>query len=266
VRLRAHASVHQPGSLQNVAQLLPVIPRIDGLAAGSNCIPNCAQSGTLLLHWNGKTWSQVKSPDPGACNYLNGISVLSAANAWAVGQTCTFVFNTCHTLILHCNDKTWSQVASPSPGAGGFDPLTGVSADSAADAWAVGYYCTTSSCATRNTLTLRWNGTAWSKVASPSPGSAIDKLNGVTALSATDAWAVGADRTPSSHTLILHWNGTVWSQVLSPSPGTGDSLGDVAASATANAWAVGCANCFTAPGARALIEHWNGTAWSTTPG
>jgi hypothetical protein len=241
----------------------------DAWAVGYSATAKCGMAATLILHWNGKTWSQVKSPDPGACNYLNGISVLSAANAWAVGQTCTFVFNTCHTLILHCNDKTWSQVASPSPGAGGFDPLTGVSADSAADAWAVGYYCTTSSCATRNTLTLRWNGTAWSQVASPNPKSGTYFPNGVGADSPADARTVGQYcNVPVSacHTLTLRWNGTAWSQVPSASPGTGDSLGDVAASATASAWAVGCANCFTAPGARALIEHWNGTAWSTTPG
>jgi hypothetical protein len=164
VRLRAHASVHKPGSLENVGQLLPVIPRIDGLAAGSNCIPNCAQSGTLLLHRNGKTWSKTPSPNPGPKgNFLTGVGAVSPADAWTVGQYCNVPVSACQM------------------------------------------------------LTLRWNG-------------------------------------------------TTWSQVPSPSPGTGDSLGDVAASATANAWAVGCANCFTAPGAHALIEHWNGTAWSTTPG
>jgi len=43
-----------------------------------------------------------------------------------------------------------------------------------------------------NPLILHWNGKTWQKVpaANPSPGS--DDLDGVAALSARDAWAVGA--------------------------------------------------------------------------
>jgi hypothetical protein len=45
-----------------------------------------------------------------------------------------------------------------------------------------------------------------------------------------------------------------------PTPGASNFLAGVAATATANAWAVGGSN------AGALILHWNGTAWSTTSG
>ena len=70
------------------------------------------------------------------------------------------------------------------------------------------------------TLGLRWNGTKWSKVASPNPGgttSAIDDgtLCGVSADSATVAWAVGHYFNPTTgaeETLALHWNGTSWSR------------------------------------------------------
>jgi hypothetical protein len=53
-------------------------------------------------------------------------------------------------------------------------------------------------------------------------------LYGVSADSATDAWAVGDYGNPTTRageTLVLHWNGTSWSKVASPNPG-GTSVGD----------------------------------------
>src|SRR5262249_47180286 len=150
-----------------------------------------------------------------------------------------------HSLILHWNGTAWSQVASPNPGSGGFDPLTGVSADSATDAWAAGLYCTTSSCGIRKTLFLHWNGTAWSKAASPNPASGTYFPGSVSADSPADAWAAGDYCIPTSacntrKTLILHWNGTAWSKVASPDPGPVlDSLTGVTALSPSDAWAVG---------------------------
>jgi hypothetical protein len=57
------------------------------------------------------------------------------------------------------------------------------------------------------TLVAHWNGTRWTGVASPNPGGSF--LNAVSALSPSDAWAVGYDNTG---TLILHWDGTSWTQ------------------------------------------------------
>jgi hypothetical protein len=45
-----------------------------------------------------------------------------------------------------------------------------------------------------DTLILHWNGTAWSKVPSPSPGPKGNFLTSVSAVSPTDAWAVGYSR------------------------------------------------------------------------
>jgi hypothetical protein len=44
-------------------------------------------------------------------------------------------------------------------------------------------------------------------VASPNPGGGVF-LNGVAAISAHNAWAVGS--VVDNTTLILHWNGTTW--------------------------------------------------------
>src|ERR1017187_4898037 len=100
-------------------------------------------------------------------------------------------------------------------GSGRSGKLHGVSAASATDAVAVGGYINPTTGASE-TLALQWNGTKWSKVASPNPGGSSDYsyLNGVSANSATDAWAVGTYgnlTTGAEETLILHWNGTSWS-------------------------------------------------------
>ena len=48
----------------------------------------------------------------------------------------------------------------------------------------------------------------------PNPGHLSDALSGVSAISATDAWAVGyASSRTGQQPLILHWNGTAWRQV-----------------------------------------------------
>ena len=96
----------------------------------------------------------------------------------------------------------------------------------------------------------------------PEPGKS-DGLNGVAAISATDAWAVGTYGT--FKTLILHWNGTAWTRVPSPDPSSVgiNQLGAVAATSATDAWAVG--RFGTSAGARVLILRWDGTAWIKAP-
>jgi hypothetical protein len=92
---------------------------------------------------------------------------------------------------------------------------------SSCQAWVVGDYTTRSG--SPRTLIEHWAGTAWTQQPSPSPGAAFDALNGVTAISASNVWAVGQysndPNNATSQTLAEHWNGTAWAQVLTPSPG-----------------------------------------------
>jgi hypothetical protein len=92
---------------------------------------------------------------------------------------------------------------------------------------------------------------------SPSEGTI---LTGVTATSATNAWAVGS--TGAQKTVTEHWNGKSWTRVASPSPGTYDQLWAVTASSASNAWAVGMSqNTKDAKELHTLILHWNGKHW-----
>lgn len=108
----------------------------------------------------------------------------------------------------------------------------------------------------------------WSVVASPNVGTSTNFLNGVTAISAQNVWAVGSEGNGNGGlTLVEHWTGTQWKVVASPNVhgSLSDSLSGVAAVAANNIWAVG--NYFDASNSQqTLIEHWNGTSWSIVPG
>ncbi len=137
-------------------------------------------------------------------------------------------------------------------------------------AWAVGAYHDNDALVDR-TLIERWNGSTWKQVDSPSPGIENhdnDYLFGVTALSATDAWAVGyRESTDGQHPLIEHWNGTRWKVAGAVDAGTYSSLRAVAAVAADDVWAVG--HHFVADHdpvrQETLAEHWDGSRWSIVP-
>ncbi len=222
----------------------------------------------LVLHWDGTSWSQVASPNPSSSiNELRGVSADSATDAWAVGDYFddTGIYE---TLILHWDGTSWSQVATPNPSSS-FNGLWDVSADPSSDAWAVGNWF--GKHGYERTLILHWDGVSWTRVASPDPGSEGNYLSGVSAVSATDAWAVGEywhyDKTtakPAEKTLTLHWDGTRWKKVKSPNSSlthhVRNSLSDVSAASPSDVWAVG--GYWSRPSSfHLMILHWDGTSW-----
>ena len=253
------AATPDPGGSANRNQLLGVVALSpsDVWAVGNYYSPSQA----LVEHWNGTSWAQVTSPAPGDST-LNAIAATSPTNAWAVGTS--YNGTAVQTLVLHWNGTKWSTVASPNPSCPSGLNLDAAAATSSTNAWAVGD-CDTETAS--QTLVLHWNGTKWTRVASPSPscpGGGVD-LNGVAALSSTAAWAVGdCDTSSGVQTVILQWNGTAWKRVASPDPGgsRGSALSAVAASSSANAWAVGDYGIGTLTATQTLVLHWNGTAWS----
>jgi hypothetical protein len=97
-------------------------------------------------------------------------------------------------LALHWNGTSWTKTTTPSPGGdSGFTLLSGVTAISPANAWAVGYSATSLSSGTGQPLVLHWNGTSWKKVAVPAPGgtTGVTDLVGLSAVSASSIWATG---------------------------------------------------------------------------
>jgi hypothetical protein len=191
---------------------------------------------SLVLHWNGRTWSQVPSPNPGKLNNsLSGLASVSASSVWT-----TELYNNSSSMagtsqILHWNGRTWSKVAAGPSGS----ELTDVTASSATNAWAVG------DDAKGLSLALHWNGRAWTRVPTPNvkPNQLINVLWSVTVLSPTSAWAVGTAQnvfsTFEGTAIEMHWNGRTWSMMTSPAPGGNSGLFAVQATSAASPWAVG---------------------------
>jgi hypothetical protein len=112
----------------------------------------------------------VPSPNAsGADNTLSDVAVLSSTNAWAVGEYTADGNGAVRTLIQHYDGTGWTIVPSPNRLLGTdrnqINTLLGVTAITSSDVWAVGY--TVSLDDPYQTLTMHWNGTAWSIVDSP---------------------------------------------------------------------------------------------------
>src|SRR5579875_576925 len=202
-------------------------------------------------------WNVVPSPNgSNGGSGLTGVAVVSSNDVWAVGNSGDQRSGQV-TLIEQWNGTNWQVVSSPDPGSID-NTLYAVSAVSASDIWAVGFYVSTTG--VTQTMTQHWNGAKWNVVKSPSPGTSPvnDVLSSVTAISASDAWAVGSSGTMSK-TLTEHWNGAKWSVVKSPNPGSGGVFEGVSAVSTSDVWAAGY---YTSNGSiQTLTENWNGTNW-----
>lgn len=217
-----------------------------------------------VLHWNGKKWALVRTPDPagttaGDTNGLDAIRCASAASCLAVGSygTVGSPFSQ-RNEALKWNGSTWSRLDVPSPGGtgdGDFSQLFSLACSSSASCWAVGSYGTVTQARTSLNQVLHWNGLAWAQVSAPDPdgttGGASQELVSVACSSATSCWAVGDYGTSNGGTAVilnqaLKWDGGTWSRVDTPQPG-GAAPGDMnrltgaSCTSSASCWAVGMA-------------------------
>jgi hypothetical protein len=244
----------------------------DVWAVGSIGRTSFKHTDPLAAHWDGTSWTIVPTPftTGGSRSALFGVANLGGGNAWAVGRG-----ETGHALAEHWDGSAWTVVPTPDPAAPAGSTFTGstlsaVSARAANDIWAVGNFTTVKGTNVSTfTLTMHWNGSAWTIVPSPNPAiptptGADQALNGVVAISPNDAWAVGgtSDLTgfQPAKPIAMHWNGTAWSLTSLSNLGNG-GLASVTASSPTSVWAVGLV------GGTTSVVHWNGTSWTpeTTP-
>jgi hypothetical protein len=214
-------------------------------------------------HWDGSSWSVSSTPDVGTgINMLNGVDTSASKDVWAVGYS-TSAGRRSQTLIERWNGAQWRVVTSPNAGTSSDNVLTSVDALSSTNAWAVGSSFKRGS---RKSLIQRWNGTSWTIVSSPNPGTLGNSLLGVAGAAPNDIWAVGWKS--SGHglrSLLLHYDGKGWTQAGAvPKVGTGDNvLTDVSAVGPANVWAAG----YYVDGTqhKTLTLHYNGKGWRHVP-
>jgi hypothetical protein len=178
---------------------------------------------SLALHWNGNSWKQAKSPDPGGKHgsQLQSVSCVTASNCWALGTfyapplkptIATYIF------ALHWNGTSWrtqwTSAAYPGSDASATIPMH-VACASADECWAGG---DESEGPLYNSLVLiRWDGREWTPVRPPKVGSA--SINGIACSSSRQCFAVGSTGSfgTGTHSLILRWDGSRWARAAAPS-------------------------------------------------
>jgi hypothetical protein len=230
----------------------------------------------LILHWNGSAWKKISSPalntnDNAA---LNGVVAVAWNDVYAVGYQ-PAANGAVLTLVEHWDGLKWSVLPSPNASATG-NVLSGVSANSGTDIWAVGDSVDAPTTSIQ-TLVEHFDGTTWKVVPSPNvlKKSFLNQnvLLSVTAVSTTDVTAagwVGNPGTQTTTTLIEHWNGTKWTVV--PTPNQSTALGSVnqfrsvTALSSSDMYAIGFyADAATSGQHVTLVEHFNGSSWSIIP-
>jgi hypothetical protein len=196
---------------------------------------------TLILHWDGTSWTQVTSPNvPGGANQLFGITAISANDIWAVGAAGGA------PLSMHWNGSLWSVVPLGVETGLRTEKLTAVSGSASNDVWAVGDGKGIFTNQTFATM-LHWDGTRWSaktcRAASSSnppdgyEGGGPDAyFTGVAANAGNDVWAVGVR---GSGPMILHWDGQAWTSVTHPRAFPNAAILRAVATTSGSAWSVG---------------------------
>lgn len=178
------------------------------------------------------TWQVVPTPNVGTeSNVLVAVATVTSNDVWAAGNYQQN--NSYHTLMLHWNGSTWSQVTAPDVG-----EIADLQVIAPNDIW------------TSGSNPLHWDGTAWQVVTAP---AAIAKMS---ALASDNIWALGQD------TSVLHWDGITWTLVPSPDVSglPNPNLTDIYAVSDNDIWIVG----WFSPGSVGwypIIEHWNGVLW-----
>jgi len=244
----------------------------DVWAVGAENPTGAAHHDPIAAHYDGTAWTIVPTPATtgGSKSILFGVADLAPNNVWAVGRS-----EGNRALLEHWTGSAWSIVTAPVPSVPAGETFVGttlnaVSARSATDIWAVGYTQAAKGTASiKYDLTMHFNGTSWSVVPSPNPAvrsplnGVQQQLNGVVAISANDAWAVGNTVDTVSGAFVpngpiaMHWNGTAWSLATVPA-GVTTRLSAVSANSSGVVWADGDSSIFA----------FNGTNWtaSSAPG
>jgi hypothetical protein len=268
--------------LSNILRSVTTISANDVWAAGY--FVNHGFYQTLIEHWDGSQWSIVPSPNTAQNNnnILRTVFAESSGDIWAAGSYHDGY--SYKSLVLHWNGTRWDLVSSPSrPGNNYIYDLQSLLTG---QIWAVG---TSTDGGDGHTLALHYTDVCSTGTPSPTVTPAVTPtptactpgfnlvpgpnglvasyLQGVTAITTNDVWAVGTYRLELENSymgLTQHWDGSQWTIVPNDSLGfKQNTLYSVAAYASNDVWAVGGYGSTTSITATlTLIKHWDGTSWT----
>jgi hypothetical protein len=197
--------------------------------------------GPLAMHWNGLVWTIVPTPNgPQGPALLWSVTAISSNDIWAVGDENVPLgaVHTDNTFTIHWDGIAWTHVPSPNVGDRN-NIFYAVDAVSTNDVWAAGTRYNRAD-ATWYPLFQRWNGTEWKIEASPNAGPSSNFVNGITAISSDNVWAVGLDfsRQPRG-VLMHHWDGVRWNLVNVPQPQGHNDAWDITHISANEVWFAG---------------------------
>jgi hypothetical protein len=220
--------------------------------------------------WHGGRWTMTPlavSPHPRTTGtILNGVSSVSAANAWGIGLFYRakpgVIAGTAPAgaLIEHWDGTSWSIVRNPASARRDAE-LSALTVVSPANIWAVGRE--QNDTGTVVPLAEHWDGRSWRTVPVPA-ASAPSAFYAVSAHGGGDVWAVGDQTKPGTENvaapLAEHWDGRSWAAADLPDVGNAQLTGVYAASA-ADVWAT----VYTPAAVPAVFLHGHGGRWAAVP-
>jgi alpha-tubulin suppressor-like RCC1 family protein len=242
------------------------------VAAGYQHSMALLSSGAIMV-WGDNGFNQLGQPNgfPGGISSSDvpiPVSGVGTAAAIAAGGLFSLALLTNGT-VMAWGDGAFGQIGNGTT-TGSVTPtavtgLTGVTALSAGGVSSFALVAATPPTAPKPVTSI------WRVAPTPEPNNPAVvsdlSLDGVSAASTTDAWAVGTSEVTENRPFAEHWNGTKWASTTVPLPagkpqgvlsGT-DDLGP------GNAWAVGDTENADGLDQRTLIEHWTGSAWAVVP-
>lgn len=267
-------SLTPPANTSGVRTLTEGVQLQEAWAVG-----NVGTAGSFnFARWNDPTelnWTNASAANASAVS-LNGVSMVSYADVWAVGATRTFVHwdgatwtaqrpaaipnvtlqsvycsngDDCHAVgaasggspvIGHWNGTAWTRMI-PSPTVGVNLNAVRCVPNNPSACWAVG---------ASGTRVFFWNGTVWARV---TVALTTTTFQSVYCNSVSDCWAVG------NNSAFAYYNGVAWANDTVAQRGAipNTTYNSVYCNSTSDCWAVGLVN-----GGNALIVHWNGTVWA----
>ncbi len=193
-----------------------------GWAAGCNEHQGDSAAGyphyPVLMQWNGASWTNIALSgriNQGYC--LNALEVVTAADAWAVGEM--YREEMAPILLLHWDGIRWQDFPTPS---GMHGQWRAISATGPSNVWMVS--------GSEDRL-AHWNGTAWDLTEPPvaaRPGDDGPAFRAVLALARDDVWIGGR--------ALFHWDGTSWTDAHYDTDH--DYIVDIEASPDGQVWAL----------------------------
>ena len=249
---------------KDILSSIYMVSASEGWAVGSSFL-GPGQRDTIILHYTGGQWKQVKGvPDnaqlQASSTTLSQIAMVSPTEGWAVGNTETKTTQAPSGIILHYRGGRWTVQQMI---AGGY--LNSLALPSSSDGWAVGGIVPNAQSFPSQSLLLHYTGQTWTAVQAPG-----QELLSITMTSHTDGWIIGSTNGQRAlGDLLLRYNGDAWSQTSLP-PSLSD-VSHISPLSPTDVWAVGFAGAaggarnaqvrFSGGGQTAFV-HYDGKTWT----